>query len=65
MAIVNCGYDPPSKGQLKAAVEVDCGFNPGAPAAKVAAESQGNEAPADVLPTGKRARNAVSVRGPA
>ena len=65
MAIVNCGYDPPSKGQPKAVIERDCGFNPGAPAAKAAAERQDKEVPPDVLPTGKRARNAVPVRGTA
>lgn len=53
MAIVNCGYNPPSKMEPKAAVEVDCGFNPGSPAAK-APEIQVEDAPTSTAPKRKR-----------
>jgi hypothetical protein len=55
MAIVNCGYNPPSKAQAKAAVEVDCGFNPRSQAAKAAESASVAEAPTEIAPTRKRA----------
>ena len=53
MAIVNCGYDPPSKHQPKAAVEVDCGFNPRSQTEK--APEQVAETPTITEPKRKRA----------
>jgi hypothetical protein len=63
MAIVNCGYNPPSKSEAKAAVERDCGFNPGLSAATTAEPaSQGEEAPTAAAPNRKRSPG-VTVRG--